>query len=50
MRIIERDDGPIVAVLDVVTPKLRLQPCVCGGVEHQVADRLERSRCRLWSA
>lgn len=80
MRIIERDDGPIVAVagwdikvvadalrvhvqvgdasaraatlvavLDVVTPKLRLQPCVCCSVEHQVADCLERPMCRLRS-
>ncbi|MBK3624015.1 hypothetical protein JHN59_04015 [Streptomyces sp. MBT49] len=63
MRIIEHDDGLIVAVagwdikvvvdalrvavLDAVTPKLRLQPCVCGSVEHQVADCLERPARRL---
>ncbi|MDX3205100.1 hypothetical protein [Streptomyces scabiei] len=80
MRIIEHDDGPIVAVagwgikvvvdalrvhvqvggasaraatlvavLDAVTPKLRLQPCVCSSVEHQVAGCPERPVYRLRS-
>lgn len=39
----------LVAVLDVVMPKLRLQSCVCGSVEHQVADCPERPMRRLRS-
>ncbi|XUL89987.1 hypothetical protein ACQ86D_27900 [Streptomyces galilaeus] len=39
----------LVAVLGVVTPRLKLRPCVCGSVEHQVADCPERPARRLRS-